>query len=330
MTQYDLIQLLFITLLLSIPFVLLFIGVYTLATRLLLRRLFRTQYGVRLPWAFSVRKAKTSDMTGFRLVFPQWRFANKDGSRDMRRRENSLVGGAGSLCDGDLVVRAKDPLLLYAMVLALRASGFDVPFSAQEEKGSAAALAHRRSMRRISKAASAHDLLASFGGDHRAFEHWCAELLATEGWVTEVTQQASDGGYDVVGRRHGHTLVAECKLYGEGASIGRPLVQKLVGAGKGAGAHFLVFMTTSRFTRQAMEYADQVGVRLLDGGALSSMAPALLEDEAVSYEDELFSVEDLFAFYPPDVNAYSDLSGSGAPIPSSYHMRLFRRAAQAV
>ena len=70
---------------------------------------------------------------------------------------------------------------------------------------------------------------------------------------------ARDGGYDIFLERGGMTWIVECKLYGRGHRVGRPVLQKLYGANSGIGADGMIVVTTSGYSADALAYASDTG-----------------------------------------------------------------------
>lgn len=68
-------------------------------------------------------------------------------------------------------------------------------------------------------------------------------------------------------------IYVQAKRYDRDRTIGRPTMQAFVGALQGQQADRGVFMTTCRFTREALSYADRVGVRIIpiDGEEMASL-----------------------------------------------------------
>jgi restriction system protein len=88
--------------------------------------------------------------------------------------------------------------------------------------------------------------------------------------------QSGDGGIDGVIREDELGLDAiylQAKRWDPNRPVGRPDVQGFVGALQGAKASKGVFITTSRFSKDAVEYADQVNPRvvLIDGRRLAQL-----------------------------------------------------------
>lgn len=111
----------------------------------------------------------------------------------------------------------------------------------------------------------------------RAFEHFCREFLGHLGFSrVEVTRQAQDGGLDGFGDfRQGAISIKsafQAKRWTQ-TPIGRPEIDKFRGAIQGDFDHG-VFMTTSRFTRDAKEASYKKGaitILLLDGDAIAEL-----------------------------------------------------------
>ena len=68
-------------------------------------------------------------------------------------------------------------------------------------------------------------------------------------------------------------IYVQAKRYDRDRTIGRPTMQAFVGALQGQQADPGVFMTTCRFTSEALTYADRVGVRVIpiDGEELARL-----------------------------------------------------------
>jgi restriction system protein len=86
--------------------------------------------------------------------------------------------------------------------------------------------------------------------------------------------KAGDEGLDGVIRQDPlglDRIYVQAKRYGASRAVGRPEIHEFVGALQGAQADRGIFITTSRFTSDAITYADRVAARvvLIDGAALS-------------------------------------------------------------
>ena len=83
-----------------------------------------------------------------------------------------------------------------------------------------------------------------------------------------VTPPANDGGYDILLSRDGETAIMECKCYAANHKIGRPALQKLVGANSSMRASQMWFVTTSSFSAPAAAYGKEQGIQMIDGKRL--------------------------------------------------------------
>lgn len=102
------------------------------------------------------------------------------------------------------------------------------------------------------------------------FEELVGRFYSAQGYSTQVTRQSADRGIDVIARGGGEMLAIQAKRYTGSNRVGRPAVQKIVGAATQAGADRAVVVTTSGFTNAATTAAREFGrqVELIDGDAL--------------------------------------------------------------
>jgi hypothetical protein len=108
-------------------------------------------------------------------------------------------------------------------------------------------------------------------------EHLVLSVLTAMGYggaagSAEHLGKAGDEGLDGVIRQDPlglDRIYVQAKRYGADRSVGRPEIQEFVGALHGAQADRGIFITTSRFTAEAVTYADRVAARvvLIDGQA---------------------------------------------------------------
>lgn len=105
----------------------------------------------------------------------------------------------------------------------------------------------------------------AFEHDPIGFEHLCAEILQEMGAYVHITPAVKDGGYDLDIWFQHQRYLGECKCFAPEHKVGRPYLQKLVGANAVEHADKLIFLTTSSFTEDAKAYARQVHMQLVDG-----------------------------------------------------------------
>ena len=114
------------------------------------------------------------------------------------------------------------------------------------------------------------------------FENLVVELLVGMGYggsfrdAAEVIGRSGDGGIDGIIKEDklGLDMIYVQAKRWEG-NVGRPEIQKFVGALAGHGAQKGVFITTSNFTQEALEYArnrvNNIKVVLIDGRQLAEL-----------------------------------------------------------
>lgn len=111
------------------------------------------------------------------------------------------------------------------------------------------------------------------------FEKLVIDLLDTMGYVgpngnAMVTSKSNDGGIDGIINQDPlgtNTVYVQAKRYKEDNIIQRPDIQSFYGALAGINADRGVFITTSRFSKSAIEYAMRQGIVLVDGIQLTDM-----------------------------------------------------------
>lgn len=102
------------------------------------------------------------------------------------------------------------------------------------------------------------------------FEAFCADLLSENGFNdVELTKRSGDHGVDITAKKDGVVYAIQCKCYG--SSVGNAAVQQIYSGKSLYNADVAVVMTNSHFTRQAVEDADRLRVRLWDREKLLEM-----------------------------------------------------------
>ncbi|MBS0155133.1 MAG: restriction endonuclease [Nitrospira sp.] len=100
----------------------------------------------------------------------------------------------------------------------------------------------------------------------RRFEELVAQLLERDGLRVQLTPKTRDGGRDILAFHHGaagqHLYLVECKRYAQNKPIGVELVRSLYGVVEHEKATAGMLVTTSRFTRDALEFVDPIKYRM--------------------------------------------------------------------
>ena len=112
----------------------------------------------------------------------------------------------------------------------------------------------------------------------QAFEQFVLDLMTSMGYgsvdnTTQVTPFAGDEGIDgiIMEDKLGFDLIyVQAKHYAPDHTVGRPDIQAFVGAIAGRDGKGL-FVTTSKFSKQAREYAERQHIVLVDGQRLAEL-----------------------------------------------------------
>lgn len=115
-----------------------------------------------------------------------------------------------------------------------------------------------------------------YGLAPRKFEELVARMFFDHGFDVELTPTTKDGGYDIIATLHnpGTSFIAliECKRYAPRNPVGIEIVRGLYGVTERSGANQGLVVTSSSFTRGALEEKARIGSRmeLKDYAALTS------------------------------------------------------------
>lgn len=102
----------------------------------------------------------------------------------------------------------------------------------------------------------------------REFEELVGECYRRKGYLAEVVGNSTgDGGVDIELRGHGKLLLVQCKHW-KAFRVGVQPVRELLGVVTSRRADGAVLATSGSFTPDALDFARNSGVELLDGPAL--------------------------------------------------------------
>ncbi len=103
------------------------------------------------------------------------------------------------------------------------------------------------------------------------FEILCAEIYKRRGYKVELTQKGGDYGIDAVAKKRGSVVAIGAKCYAPDRPVGNRWVQQLLGAMYKCGADSAVLITTSGFTKSAVEQAKNAPITLIGGPELDEI-----------------------------------------------------------
>ena len=169
------------------------------------------------------------------------------------------------------------------------------------------------------RSGSSRELHRRFQEDPFAFEEYCATLFRAMGKRAHTTPRTNDGGYDViVSDNNGLNGIVECKCYAPDSKVGRPLLQKLVGACMAYPIRldYLIFVTTSDFSEEARTFAqdfqkrEKISFSLINGQTLSDLSEKYLSESSSrkkmkrpidDWKQWQLTTADLKEYVPPDL-----------------------------
>ena len=105
------------------------------------------------------------------------------------------------------------------------------------------------------------------------FEIFCQTLVEKMGFTTEGTKASGDGGIDILAYNKKTLLsgkyIIQCKRYK--GSVGEPIIRDLYGVVSSERANKGILMTTGYFTKQAIAFAENKQIELIDGEELKRL-----------------------------------------------------------
>lgn len=267
------------------------------------RKKFKGIYNIEnLPKNIKVKKTKKEDDNYFILRFPYWCHSKKDGTADLRIKNNWIVWDNSTLYISNFLLECEKPYVLLEFVNQLRSKGITIDLC-DEEKIKYSELKKKKEI--YNKNMDIQEIIERYEERPTDFEKFCAELFERMGYYTEITLQSNDGGYDLILLRDNEKTIVECKCYSQTNKVGRPAIQKLVGANNIALADKMVFITTSEFSSYAVTYANEVGVELIDGYKLLQLLKEylFLEEQVkeINIEESFLEISDMRPYVPKDI-----------------------------
>ncbi len=269
-----------------------------------IKRNFSKSYGTgKLPRSIKVRKeSNEKGKNYYYLNYPYWSVSKKDGTADRRVKKNAIIWKKSNLYVDNYLVFSKRPYDLVEVVRRLRSQGVKIDLCKEEKKKRAEllkkkeAFAHNNDIQKI---------IDYYSEKPTNFEGLCSELFESLGYAAKQTPPTNDGGYDILLSKGAEKTIVECKCYSIEHRVGRPSIQKLVGANNIVLANKMLFITTSDFSVAAISYAEEVGVELINGNKLMELLDkqGFIEKEKVKINvmECQLEIADLDPYVPRDI-----------------------------
>lgn len=264
---------------------------------------FTKQYGIgSLPKSVKVKKGKKQERNYYKLRYPYWSASKKDGTADLRVKSNSIIWRKSELHISNYILFSERPYDLVDVVNKLRLLGVGIDLC-KEEKEKQLYLKEKR--KTFAYNTDIQKLIEYYSETPTNFEKLCSELFESMGYISELTPPTNDGGYDILLNKDGEESIVECKCYSTDHKIGRPSIQKLVGANNIVLADNMIFITTSDFSASAIAYSEEVGVELINGRKLMNLLSKQgffdREQIDVNMLEWQLEVTDLYPYVPDDI-----------------------------
>ena len=269
-----------------------------------IKRNFSKSYGTgKLPRSIKVRKkSNEKGKNYYYLNYPYWSVSKKDGTADRRVKENAIIWEKSNLYVDNYLIFSKRPYDLVEVVRRLRSQGVKIDLCKEEKRKRAdllkkkEAFAHNNDIQKI---------IDYYSEKPTNFEGLCSELFESLGYIAKLTPPTNDGGYDILLSKGAEKTIVECKCYSIEHRVGRPSIQKLVGANNIILANKMLFITTSDFSVAAISYAEEVGVELINGNKLMELLDkqGFIEKEKVKINvmECQLEIADLYPYVPRDI-----------------------------
>mgnify|MGYP000755155904 FL=1 len=269
-----------------------------------IKRNFSKLYGIgKLPRSIKVRKKSNEKGENYYyLNYPYWSVSKKNGTADRRVKKNYIIWKRSKLYVENYLVFTERPYELVGVVKKLRLQGIAIDLCKEERIKRADLLKKKETFACNSDIQKIVDYYSEKPTD---FEGLCSELFESLGYIAKLTPPTNDGGYDISLTRGGEKTIVECKCYSIGHKVGRPNIQKLVGANNVVLADKMIFITTSDFSGAAISYAEEVEVKLINGNKLMELLhkQGFIEKEKVKINVMECQLEtaDLYPYVPRDI-----------------------------
>ncbi len=143
----------------------------------------------------------------------------------------------------------------------------------------------------------------------REFETLVAEIYRRQGFQVAETNRGPDGGVDLVLRRGNDEYFVQCKHW-QARLVSVNVVRELKGVIAQAGVTGGAVVTSGRFTADAVAFAQQACVELLDGERLLRLAKELRHREEADRARREPVMPDVFSDPPPSLDPCCPRCGS--------------------
>ncbi|MEQ8427426.1 MAG: DUF2034 domain-containing protein [Gammaproteobacteria bacterium] len=118
----------------------------------------------------------------------------------------------------------------------------------------------------------------------QAFELLISEAFRRKGYQVSETQDGPDGGIDLIISKNKRSVFVQCKHWKKN-KVGVKEVRELKGIVAAKDVYNGILVTSGVFTTEALEFAHESGVELIDGDGLVKLIPNLGEIKHQAQDD---------------------------------------------
>ena len=108
----------------------------------------------------------------------------------------------------------------------------------------------------------------------RDFEQLISEAYRKQGYQVMETEDGPDGGIDLILRKNGKKILVQCKHWKK-QKVGVKEVRELNGIVAAKGAYSGILVTSGAFTTEALNFAEESPIELIDGEKLTKLIPQI-------------------------------------------------------
>jgi hypothetical protein len=114
------------------------------------------------------------------------------------------------------------------------------------------------------------------------FENLVKALLIKMGFNATTTKASGDGGIDIIAINEqpiiGGKYLIQCKKYAIGNNVGEPVIRELYGVMHAENANKGILISTSDFSKQAITFAQDKAIELINGNSLMTLFNKYFEE----------------------------------------------------
>jgi restriction system protein len=103
------------------------------------------------------------------------------------------------------------------------------------------------------------------------FEHYIRELYIKQGYIANTTNTSHDFGADIIAKKNNEKICIQAKRYNKNINVGISAVQEVIGSINYYKANKGIVITTSNFTKSAIQLSQKNNITLIDRTELQSM-----------------------------------------------------------